>query len=40
VKHVLRREGGFELPEGAVLIGVEARVLQGDTLKFKRMAQL
>ena len=40
VKHVLRREGSFELPEGAVLIGVEARVLQGDTLKFKRMAQL
>jgi hypothetical protein len=36
----LRREGSFELPEGAVLIGVEARVLQGDTLKFKRMAQL
>lgn len=40
VKHVLRREGGFELPEGAVLIGTEARVLQGDTLKFRRMAQL
>ncbi len=40
VKHVLRREGSFELPEGAVLTGVEARVLQGDTLKFKRMAQL
>lgn len=40
VKHVLRREGSFELPEGAVLTGIEARVLQGDTLKFKRMAQL
>jgi hypothetical protein len=40
VKHFLRREGGFELPAGAVLQGVEARVLQGDTLKSKRVAQL
>jgi hypothetical protein len=40
VKHFLRREGQFELPEGAVLQGVEARVLQGDTLKSKRLAQL
>lgn len=40
VKHFLRREGGFELPLGAVLQGVEARVLQGDTLKFRQLAQL
>lgn len=40
LKHFLRREGGFKLPEGAVLLGVEARVLQGDTLKLKRLAQL
>lgn len=40
LKHFLRREGLFELPEGAVLQGVEARVLQGDTLKSKRLAQL
>lgn len=38
-KHFLRREGLFELPEGAVLQRVEARVLQGDTLKSKRLAQ-
>ena len=40
LRHFLRREGVFELPEGAVLQGVEARVLQGDTLKSKRLAQL
>ncbi|MDP3540613.1 MAG: hypothetical protein Q8S26_18095 [Azonexus sp.] len=40
MKHFLRREGVFELPPGAVLKGVEARVLQGDTLKSKRLAQL
>lgn len=40
LKHFLRREGAFELPAGAVLLGVEARVLQGDTLKFKRSAQI
>ncbi len=34
-----RREGIFELPEGAVLKEVEARVMQGDTLKSKRLAQ-
>jgi hypothetical protein len=39
LKHFLRREGAFELPEGAVLQGVEARVLQGDALKSKRLAQ-
>lgn len=40
LKHFLRHEGLFELPAGAVLQGVEARVLQGDTLKSKRLAQL
>lgn len=40
LKHFLRREGAFELPEGAVLQSVEARVLQGDTLKSKQLAQL
>ena len=40
VKSILRREGGFELPAGAVLQGAEVRILQGDTLKSKRLAQL
>lgn len=40
LKHFLRRESGFELPAGAQLKGVEARVLQGDTLKAKQVAQL
>ncbi len=40
IKSILRREGVFELPAGAVLQGAEVRVLQGDTLKSKRLAQL
>lgn len=40
VRHFLRREGGFVLPAGAVLQGVEARLYLGDALKSKRMAQL
>ncbi len=40
VKHFVRREGVFELPVGAVLQGVEARILQGDTLKARQLAQL
>lgn len=40
IKHFLRREGVFELPQGAELKAVEARVLQGDTLISKRLAQL
>lgn len=40
VRHFLRREGGFVLPPGAVLQGVEARLYQGEILKSKRMAQL
>jgi len=39
VKHFLRREGSFELPSGARLVAVEARVLQGATLMNKRWAQ-
>jgi len=40
IKRFLRREGVFELPQGAELKAVEARVLQGDTLMSKRLAQL
>lgn len=40
LKRFLRREGEFELPESATLLGVEARILQGDTLKSKLSAQL
>jgi hypothetical protein len=40
VRNFLRKEGGFELPPGARLQSVEARVLQGDTLKVRRVAQL
>lgn len=40
VRNFLRKEGVFEIPAGSKLESVEARVLQGDTLKTKRMAQL
>ena len=40
VRNFLRKEGAFEIPAGSKLESVEARVLQGDTLKTKRMAQL
>jgi hypothetical protein len=40
LRHFLRREGVFELPAAAQLRAIEARVLQGDTLKSKRLAQL
>lgn len=40
VKHFLRREGVIELPSGAQLKAVEVRVLQGNALKFKQLAQL
>lgn len=40
LRHFLRREGVFELPVAAQLRALEARVLQGDTLKSKRLAQL
>jgi len=39
-KHFWRKEGVFELPSGGQLVRAEVRVLQGDTLKAKRMAQL
>lgn len=40
IKHFLRREGVVEIPQGARLKSIEARVLHGDTLKSKRLAQL
>lgn len=40
VRHFLRQEGGFELPAGAVLRSVESRLLQGDAIKSKQLAQL
>ena len=40
IKHFLRREGVVELPPGARLKSIEARVLHGDTLKSKRLAHL
>ena len=40
VRGFLRKEGRFELPVGAALQSVEARVFQGDTLKTKRHEQL
>ncbi len=38
VRKFLRREGGFQLPEGAALKSVEVQVLQGDTLKARKPA--
>ena len=40
IRHFLRKEGGFAIPAGAQLKGVEAFVWQGDTLKAKGSAQL
>jgi len=40
VRNFLRKVGAFEIPAGSKLESVEARVLQGDTLKTRRMAQL
>lgn len=40
LKHFLRREGVVVLPAAAVIKSLEARILLGDTLKAKRMAQL
>jgi hypothetical protein len=40
VRNFLRKEGIFEIPAGSRLESAEARVLQGDTLKTKRMAQI
>ena len=40
LRHFLRREGGFQLPEGAQLKSVEARIFQGATLLGRQSAQL
>ena len=40
LRNFRRREGGFKLPDGAVIAAAEVRVLQGDTLKAKKSAQL
>jgi hypothetical protein len=40
LRHFLRREGGFQLPDGAQLKGVEARVFQGAKLLGRQSAQL
>jgi len=40
VRNFIRREGGFELPPSAILQSVEARLLQGDTIKSSQFAQL
>lgn len=40
IRHFLRREGSIELPPGAVLKSVEARILQGDIVKARRSTQL
>jgi hypothetical protein len=40
IRSILRKEGRFEVPGGAILQSVEVRVYQGDTLKAKRLAQL
>ena len=40
VRHFLRREGEIELPEGAVLISVEARIYQGGKLLTKEALQI
>ena len=40
MKHFLRREGVFELPLHGEIKAVEVRILQGDTLKAKRLAHL
>lgn len=40
VKNFLRKEGGFSIPSGAKLKSVEARLVQGDTVRAKRLAQL
>lgn len=38
VRHFLRREGVIELPDGAVLVSVEARLLQDGKLVTKELA--
>lgn len=40
IKRLVRREGVFELPPGALLKTLEARVLQGDTVRARQSTQL
>lgn len=40
IKRLVRREGVFELPAGAVLKSLEARVLQGDAVRARLSTQL
>ncbi len=40
VRSLLRKEGRFEIPPGAILQSVEARLFQGDTLKTRFQVQL
>jgi hypothetical protein len=39
IRHFARKEGVFELPAGAVLEAVEARILQGGTLVQQRLVR-
>lgn len=39
-KNLTRRSGVFDVPADVTQIGLEVRVFQGDTLKFKRVARL
>lgn len=39
IRHYLRREGTFRLPEGAKLLAGEVKVFQGDVLKSRLSAQ-
>jgi hypothetical protein len=40
VRHFLRRDGVFQVPTGAVVSGVEIRVLQEGVVKARRMVKL
>lgn len=40
IRRFSRREGGFELPEGGQLKGVEARILQGDIVRVQKNAKI
>lgn len=40
VRNILRMEGAFDIPQAANLLSVEARLLQGDAIKSKQLAQI
>lgn len=40
IRHFLRREGRLVVPEGAVLISVEVRLLQGGKLLSSQLVSL